>query len=329
MGKGETLLHIQNLDITFEPGAHAVRLLELNIRESEIHGLVGESGSGKSVTSTAVIGLLPSPPAKISSGRIIFKGRDLLKLGNEEMRKIRGREIAMIFQEPSKYFNPSLKVGEQIREMLSLHFGMNRKSAVERVLELFNLTGLGKSNFGGGRRILNSYPHELSGGMKQRAMIAMGISCSPSLLIADEPTTALDVTLQLQILDLIHDLQNRLKMSILFISHDLNVVKHIANRVSVIYAGKIVESAAKGTIFKNPMHPYTKLLLLSIPDPEKRGTPLKVITGTVPDAEFIPPGCAFHTRCPYVREICEKKIPALKEYEDGHTAACHFAEETE
>ncbi len=219
MGEIEILLHIQDLDITFEPGSHAVRSLELEIRKSEIHGLVGESGSGKSVTSTAVIGLLPSPPATISSGRIIFKGRDLLKLGNEEMRKIRGREIAMIFQEPSKYFNPSLKVGEQIREMLSLHFGMNRKSAVERVLDLFNMTGLGKSNFDS-RRILNSYPHELSGGMRQRAMIAMGIACSPSLLIADEPTTALDVTLQLQILDLIHDLQNRLKMSILFISHD-------------------------------------------------------------------------------------------------------------
>lgn len=319
MNSRQPLLRIKNLDITFQLKAHAVRSLDLEIEKSEIHGLVGESGSGKSVTSTAVIGLLPEPPAKINSGEIIFKGRDLLKLESEDKRKIRGREIAMIFQEPSKYLNPSFKIGEQIREGLSLHFGMARKPALERSFELLSMVGLGES-----RRVLNSFPHELSGGMKQRAMIAMGIACNPSLLIADEPTTALDVTLQLQILKLIYDLQHRLKMSILFISHDLNVVKQIADRVSVIYAGKIVESADKNTIFNNPLHPYTQLLLLSIPDPEKRGKPLKAISGTVPDAESIPSGCAFHTRCPYALKICSKEVPALKEYRSGHSAACHL-----
>jgi len=319
MNSHEPLLRIQNLDITFKPKAHAVRSLNLEIDKSQIHGLVGESGSGKSVTSTAVIGLLPEPPAKINSGQIIFKGRDILKLKQEEKRKLRGREIAMVFQEPSKYLNPSLKIGEQIREGLSLHLGMARKPALERAFELLSMVGLGES-----RRVLDSFPHELSGGMKQRAMIAMGIACNPSLLIADEPTTALDVTLQLQILELIYDLQNRLKMSILFISHDLNVVKQIADRVSVIYAGKIVESADKKAIFKNPLHPYTQLLLLSIPDPEKRGKPLKAIPGTVPDAEFIPSGCAFHTRCPYSKKICAEEMPLLKEYKTGHFAACHL-----
>ena len=322
MNSGEPLLQIKNLDITFEPKAHAVRSLNLKIDKSQIHGLVGESGSGKSVTSTAIMGLLPEPPAKINEGQIIFKGRDILRLKSEDKRKIRGREIAMVFQEPAKYLNPSLKIGEQIREALSLHFGIARKPALERSFELLSMVGLGES-----RRVLDSFPHELSGGMKQRAMIAMGIACNPSLLIADEPTTALDVTLQLQILKLISDLQSRLKMSILFISHDLNVVKQIANRVSVIYAGKIVESADKNTIFKNPLHPYTQLLLLSIPDPEKRGKPLRAIPGTVPDAESIPSGCAFHTRCPYAMEICSKEVPPLKEYKPEHYAACHLLEE--
>ncbi|GAG63418.1 unnamed protein product [marine sediment metagenome] len=235
----------------------------------------------------------------------------------------------MIFQEPAKYLNPALKVGEQITEMLRLHMGMEKKEAFKRALELAELVGLK-----GGSNILHSYPHELSGGMKQRAMIAMAISCNPSLLIADEPTTALDVTLQLQILKLMLRLRARFTMGILFVSHDLGVVHDISDKISVIYAGMIVESASKHSLFKNPLHPYTQLLLLSIPDADRRGTRLSVIPGTVPDAEHFPQGCAFHPRCPLAEEICRIEIPETIEYENGadarssnslaHTAACHM-----
>jgi oligopeptide/dipeptide ABC transporter ATP-binding protein len=225
----------------------------------------------------------------------------------------------MVFQEPGKYLNPAIKIGEQITETLILHFKMTRKSAVDRALEILNLVGLGKS-----KRVLNSYPHELSGGMKQRAMIAMSAVCHPALLIADEPTTALDVTLQLQILKLIRNLREKFSMGILFISHDLGVVKEIADKVSVIYAGKIVESATQQQLFANPIHPYTKLLLLSIPDAAKRGTRLRMIPGMVPDAEHIPGGCSFHPRCPLAEEECRREIPPTIDYGGGHSAACFF-----
>jgi oligopeptide/dipeptide ABC transporter ATP-binding protein len=221
----------------------------------------------------------------------------------------------MVFQEPAKYLNPALRVGEQIVEMLVLHLDMTRQDAERRALELLELVGLH-----GGRRVLRSYPHELSGGMKQRVMIAIAISCDPDLLIADEPTTALDVTLQLQILKLILELKARLDMGILFISHDLGVVHDISERVSVIYAGKIVESAEKKRLFENPLHPYTLLLLASIPDASRRGKPLRAIPGTVPDAEHVPPGCAFHPRCPLAEEICKREVPPSSEYRDGTTA---------
>ncbi|MHB0897143.1 MAG: ABC transporter ATP-binding protein, partial [Spirochaetales bacterium] len=234
------LLQVENLGVCFTHGAmeaHALRGIDLSFYKEEIHGLVGESGSGKTVTSTCVMGLLPSPPGKIVSGRILFDGKDLLALPEAEMRKVRGRQIAMVFQEPSKYLNPAFKIGEQITEMLILHLGMTKAQAKERARELLGLVGLGKDG-----RVLDSYPHELSGGMKQRAMIAIAISCNPVFLIADEPTTALDVTLQLQILKLIKKLRDMLGMGILFISHDLGVVNEVADRVSVIYAGRIVES---------------------------------------------------------------------------------------
>ena len=229
------------------------------------------------------MGLLPSPPGKIVSGRILFDGKDLLALPEAEMRKVRGRQIAMVFQEPSKYLNPAFKIGEQITEMLILHLGMTKAQAKERARELLGLVGLGKDG-----RVLDSYPHELSGGMKQRAMIAIAISCNPVFLIADEPTTALDVTLQLQILKLIKKLRDMLGMGILFISHDLGVVNEVADRVSVIYAGRIVESTAKSQLFTNPLHPYTRLLIMSIPDARKRGKRLAAIPGRVPDADNTP-----------------------------------------
>ena len=320
------LLQVENLGVCFTHGAmeaHALRGIDLSFYKEEIHGLVGESGSGKTVTSTCVMGLLPSPPGKIVSGRILFDGKDLLALPETEMRKVRGRQIAMVFQEPSKYLNPAFKIGEQITEMLILHQGMTKAQAKERARELLGLVGLGKDG-----RVLDSYPHELSGGMKQRAMIAIAISCNPVFLIADEPTTALDVTLQLQILKLIKKLRDMLGMGILFISHDLGVVNEVADRVSVIYAGRIVESTAKSQLFTNPLHPYTRLLIMSIPDARKRGKRLAAIPGRVPDADNTPTGCAFHPRCPLAVERCKVENPSLVEYETGHAVACHRAGET-
>ena len=314
------LLDIRNLDVSFEQHkgiAHALRGIDLCLKSGEILALVGESGSGKTVTSMSVMGLLTTPPSRVNGGEIIFQGRNLLTLAENDRRKVRGKDIGMIFQEPGKYLNPAYKIGEQITETLILHYNMTRKSAVAQALEFLNLVGLGKN-----KRVLNSYPHELSGGMKQRAMIAMSVACHPALLIADEPTTALDVTLQLQILKLIQNLKDKFSMGVLFISHDLGVVKEIAERTSVIYAGKIVESATRQQLFENPIHPYTKLLLLSIPDAAKRGTRLRAIPGTVPDAENIPGGCSFHPRCPLVEEGCRREIPPTIDYGDGHKAAC-------
>ncbi|RKX81246.1 MAG: peptide ABC transporter ATP-binding protein [Spirochaetes bacterium] len=317
-------LIVKNLDLSFVSGgieAHALRGIDFSVKEGEIHSLVGESGSGKTVTSTAIMRLLPSPPARINSGEIILDGINTLKMQEKEHRKIRGKKIAMIFQEPSKYLNPTLKIGKQITESLILHLGMDKKEAALRALAILETVGLG-----GGKRVLNSYPHELSGGMKQRAMIAIAISCNPDFLIADEPTTALDVTLQLQILELILSLKEKLSMGILFISHDLRVVHDISDRISVIYAGKIVEGTSKNELFSNPLHPYTQLLLKSIPDAEKRGTRLTTIPGKVPDAENIPTGCAFHPRCPKAQDICREKEPEMKEYIKGHFSACHFSQ---
>jgi len=321
------VLEIKNLNISFVQGkkeANALRGISLSLKRNEVHSLVGESGSGKTVTSTCIMGLLPTPPGRINSGQIILNNQDLLLLEEKDQRQIRGKEIAMVFQEPARYLNPTLKVGDQITEMLILHLGMSNIEAVDRALEILELVGLD-----GGKRILDSYPHELSGGMKQRIMIAIAISCNPAFLIADEPTTALDVTLQLQILNLMLSLKNTLDMGILFISHDLRVVHDISDWVSVIYAGRIVESTSRKELFTNPKHPYTRLLLESIPDADKRGQRLQTIPGKVPDAENIPGGCAFHTRCPIAEDICKTDLPETKEVGSdnsgtSHTAACHF-----
>ncbi len=318
------LLEIKNLDISFiqaRGAAHALRGIDLTISSGEILALVGESGSGKTVTSMSIMGLVPTPPARVNAGSLLFKGEELIGRPHAEMRKIRGNEIAMVFQEPAKYLNPSLKIGEQITEMLILHLGMSKRQAVEKSLEFLDVVGLGKS-----RRVLNAYPHELSGGMKQRAMIAMAICCNPSLLLADEPTTALDVTLQLQILKLIRSLKATFSMGILFISHNLGIVREIADRVSVIYAGKIVESASNKALFENTLHPYTSALLQSIPDAKKRGHRLRAIPGSVPDAENIPQGCSFHPRCALASDRCSQEIPMTKDYGNGHSAACHMVQ---
>jgi oligopeptide/dipeptide ABC transporter ATP-binding protein len=316
------LLAIDDLDVSFRLPrgvAQALRGIDLHLAEGETHALVGESGSGKTVASMSVMGLLPAPPAAINRGRIRLRGRDLLALPEAERRRTRGREIGMVFQEPGKYLNPAFTVGEQIVETLVLHLELDRRQAAERAIELLARVGLERS-----RRLMKSYPHELSGGMKQRAMIAMAVCCRPLLLIADEPTTALDVTLQLQILDLLHALQAESAMGILFISHDLNVVAEIADRVSVIYAGKIVETAPRAELFANPLHPYTQLLLASIPDAARRGKRLNAIPGTVPDAERIPAGCSFHPRCPLAEDVCRLEIPPTRDCGSGRQAACVF-----
>jgi oligopeptide/dipeptide ABC transporter ATP-binding protein len=344
----EELLRITDLDVTFQRAyrtprssaglqeeqgpirsrpspagaAHALRGIDLTLASGEVQALVGESGSGKTVTATCIMGLLPVPPGRINRGSILFQGGELLALSEAERRRIRGRRIAMIFQEPGKYLNPALRNGEQIVEMLVLHLGLERPEAERRALELLERVGLP-----GGRRVLRGYPHELSGGMKQRLMIAMAVSCSPKLLIADEPTTALDVTLQKQILKLLLGLRQATGMAVLFISHDLGVVHEIAERVSVIYAGRIVEAAGRRELFERPLHPYTRLLLASIPEAGKRGRPLRAIPGSVPDAEHVPAGCSFHPRCPLAESICREEPPDRREYGDGsgpHAAECRL-----
>lgn len=323
-GTGRPLLTVRDLHVTF-PGrnrtARAVRGVDLDILPGEIHALVGESGSGKSVTSRTIL-RIGSPPAVIESGRIEMEGADILRFSPEELRNLRGDEIAMVFQEPGRSLNPGLTVGRQIEEMLSLHRGLDGPTARRRAIELLGLLELPRP-----ASVLRSYPHELSGGMKQRAMIAMAISCEPRLLLADEPVTALDVSVQRQILDLFRKLRDQLGMAVLFISHDLGVVQNLADRVSVMYAGKIVESAPAEQFFRRPLHPYSQLLLLSIPSPERRGRSLSTVRGRVPDAEAIPGGCAFHPRCPLAVERCREEIPRDLVYEGGHTAACHRIQE--
>jgi peptide/nickel transport system ATP-binding protein len=317
------LLEIRDLSVSFSHPhgvAHAVRGLDFVMRPGEVHSLVGESGSGKTVMTHAVLGLLAGKKVEVS-GSAKFGDEDLLSLSDEGLRRVRGAQIGMIFQEPSRYLNPAFTIGNQITEMLRVHQALDRRAADARAAQLLELVGLGQD-----LRVVRSYAHELSGGMRQRAMIAMAASCSPALLIADEPTTALDVTVEKKILELLLELKNRLGMSMLFISHNLAVVQEISDRVSVIYMGRIVESGSRTRVFAAPIHPYTRLLLDAIPDPDKRGQRLASIPGSVPDAENVPDGCAFHTRCPFAAEACGIQEPDLAEYDRGngepHLAAC-------
>ena len=328
------ILTIRNLEVVFRGGdrrdnrrIEALRGLDLELRRGFVHALVGESGSGKSVTARSILGLLPRDRARVSAELVRYDGIDLLSQGEEGLREIRGSRISMIFQEPGKHLNPALRIGAQICEVIRVHLRMRRSEAYRRAEALLALVGL-VTKTGNARRILRSYPHELSGGMKQRAMIAMALACDPSLLIADEPTTALDVTIQKQIIELIRNINSKLSMTVLFISHDLSVVHEIADVVSVIYAGKIVEGGTNDRIFSDPAHPYTRLLLASVPDPARRGTRLEAIPGTVPDAERTPAGCAFHPRCPIAVHECQKTVPRMRRVDDeDHTAACLMIDE--
>jgi oligopeptide/dipeptide ABC transporter ATP-binding protein len=291
------------------------------IDEGKTLGLVGESGCGKSVTSLSIMRLIASPPGKIVGGEIFYRGRDLLRLKNEEMRKIRGNEISMIFQEPMTSLNPVFTVGNQIGEAIKLHQGLGKKETRAKTIEMLRLVKIADPE-----SRVDAYPHQLSGGMRQRVMIAMALSCNPSLLIADEPTTALDVTIQAQILELIKELQQKIGgMALLLITHDLGVVAEQADDVAIMYAGKIVEKTSAPAIFARPLHPYTVGLLHSLPGAggakKKR---LDAIPGMVPSPLNLPSGCRFRDRCPKAAGICAEGEPELLEKEAGHWVACHF-----
>ena len=300
----------------------AVDGVSFSLFKGETLGLVGESGCGKSVTALSVMRLVREPPGRIEAGRIAVNGRDLMALSQKEMCRIRGDEVAMIFQEPMSSLNPVLTCGYQIMESVMLHQNASRAEARERAIEMLKLVGIPAPE-----QRVDEYPHQLSGGMRQRIMIAMALSCNPDVLIADEPTTALDVTIQAQILELLQRLQEELAMAILLITHDLGVVAEVADRVAVMYAGRIVETAATRSLFESPRHPYTRGLLRSIPDIEGGRERLDIIPGSVPDARVIPSGCAFHPRCPLADDGCRAREPQPEESDPGHFASCWKADD--
>ncbi|WIM11475.1 ABC transporter ATP-binding protein [Enhydrobacter sp.] len=302
----------------------AVDGVDFKVTSGETLAIVGESGCGKSMTALSLMRLVPEPPGRIVSGSIRLGGRDLLTLGEEEMRKVRGNEISMIFQEPMTSLNPVMTIGKQITEALTLHRSLNRKQAMKRAIEMLDLVRIPEP-----KQRAKEYPHQLSGGMRQRAMIAMALACNPKVLIADEPTTALDVTIQAQILDLIVDLQREFGAAVLLITHDLGVVAETAHRVIVMYAGRKVEEAEVGELFARPLHPYTSGLMASIPrldlmrgEGKRNDARLQEIPGIVPPLFALPPGCAFAPRCPKADDLCRRERPDYKEKRPGHWAAC-------
>ena len=319
----DKLLDIENLSVHFhtpEGVARAVDGVSLSLAPGETIGLVGESGCGKSVTALSILGLIPSPPGKIESGKIRFNGQNLLDLDSESLRKIRGRHISMIFQEPMTSLNPVLPIGRQVAEPLMVHQGLNRAAAFEKAADWLDHVKIPAA-----AKRLNDYPHQLSGGMRQRVMIAMAMVCGPKLLIADEPTTALDVTIQAQILSLMTRLKEELDMSLLLITHDLGVVAQMASRVVVMYGGQLVEEAGVAGVFDHPFHPYTQGLLKSAPRTVRSGERIKrlnEIQGTVPPLTQLILGCKFADRCPHTFQLCREKQPALFRITEGHRARC-------
>jgi oligopeptide transport system ATP-binding protein len=317
------LLRIEDLRISFGTRTSDVRAVDgvdLEIRSGEVLGLVGESGSGKSVTARSIMRLIPTPPGKLVSGRIFFHGEDLTTLPERDMEALRGSRISMIFQDPMTFLNPLFSAGEQVSEAIRRHQGLDRSTARDEVIRLFREVGIPSPELRYG-----AYPHQLSGGLRQRVMIAMAISSRPELLIADEPTTALDVTIQAQILALLRDLQGEYGMSILLITHDLGVVAEMCDRVAVMYAGRIVEQAPIDVLFDDPEHPYSLGLMNAIPRPDLPGVAPQPIEGAPPDMAHPPRGCPFHPRCPYREPVCAQDVPPLRKLAPGHEAACHFA----
>ena len=320
---GGVLLEIKGLKTYFfsdEGVSRAVDGVDLRLHRGETLGIVGESGCGKSVTALSIMRLIPEPPGRITAGEILLDGQNLLELPADRMRRIRGNRISMIFQEPMTSLNPVYTIGNQIAEAVRLHQKLSPQDALNRSLDMLKLVGIPAPE-----RRLHEFPHQLSGGMRQRAMIAMALACNPALLIADEPTTALDVTIQAQILDLMGDLKAHLSTAIILITHDLGVIAESAARVAVMYAGKVVEEADVIRIFETPRHPYTVGLLQSIPRIDRRQARkvrLKEIKGIVPIPSRLPTGCAFHPRCPEAMEICPREAPHLKTVADGHQVRC-------
>jgi len=325
--EAKKLIDVNDLKTYFytEDGVvRAVDGVDFEIYPGETLGIVGESGCGKSVTSLSIMRLIESPPGKIAGGSIMFDGKDLTKLSQNEMRKIRGNDISMIFQEPMTSLNPVYTVGDQIMEAILLHKDVNKKEAREQSIDMLRKVGISLPE-----QRVDEYPHQLSGGMRQRVMIAMALSCDPQLLIADEPTTALDVTIQAQILDLMNGLKDKFNMAIMMITHDLGVIAEISDRVAVMYAGKIVEYTDVKTLFANPKHPYTWGLMHSIPRLDKEVEKLSAIPGIVPSPLNFPPGCKYNTRCPLADEKCRTEEAPLVEVEPGHKVRCWHQEELE
>lgn len=316
----ETILEIHDLKIEFntlDGVVYAVNGIDLSLETGETLGIVGESGCGKSVTALSIMQLLDRNTAKITNGSIIYKSRDLLLANENEMRSIRGNEIAMIFQEPMTSLNPILSIGEQLGEIIQLHLGIKGDEKKKTCIGLLNTVKIPRAE-----NIIKEYPHQLSGGMRQRVMIAMAISCNPKILIADEPTTALDVTIQAQILDLMKELTTSNRTSLVFITHDLGVIAEMADRVVVMYAGTIMEEATTIDLFETPIHPYTLGLLKARPSMYERGEKLVSIPGVVPNLYEIPKGCSFAPRCPYVTGLCKEEKPALREVSPKHFVRC-------
>lgn len=316
------LLTVEDLTIRFHlkrGTLTAVDGVSFDIGHGETFGLVGESGSGKTVTARAIMRLIPMPPGEVASGRIHFEKRNVLELDNEQIRDLRGRRIAMVFQEPMSALNPVYTVGTQIIDVLRTNLGISKAEAKDRAAELLDLVGIPSA-----RNRLNSFVHEFSGGMRQRVMLAMALSCDPKFLIADEPTTALDVTIQATILELIQSMIERFDMSLLFITHNLGVVAHACDKIGVMYASHLVEMGRKEEIFANPRHPYTVGLLNSIPRLDDQQKYLTPIDGSVCNMLAPPTGCKFHPRCPHAMDVCRRQAPVMREVAPGHVSACHL-----
>jgi oligopeptide transport system ATP-binding protein len=322
---GATLLEVKDLEVEFRMRSGTVKAsnkVSYKVDRGETLAIVGESGSGKTVSAQAIMGIIDSPPGFITGGQVLYKGADLLTMSEKERRAIRGARIAMIFQDALTALNPVFTVGWQIGEMFRKHRDASKSEARAKAIELMDRVRIPSA-----RDRVDSYPHEFSGGMRQRVMIAMSLALDPEVLIADEPTTALDVTVQAQVMELLSDLQKETGMGLILITHDLAVVAEVADRISVMYAGRIVENAEIKQLFASPAHPYTRGLMESLARPDLKGGRLSPIVGSPPDLLAIPSGCAFHPRCKYAKEMCSEEIPALRQIALGRESACHFAEE--
>ena len=315
-------LEIKNLTIHYQTKSgdvHAVNGIDLSIEKGETLGLVGETGAGKTTTALGILRLVPNPPGKVLGGEILFEGTDVMKMTDEQLREMRGGKISMIFQDPMTALNPVFTVGDQIAEMIAQHSDSGKREAMEKAKEMLRMVGIDPNR-------ASDYPHQFSGGMKQRVVIAIALACTPQLIIADEPTTALDVTIQAQVLDMMNDLKHEIGTSMILITHDLGVVAETCDKVAIMYAGQIVEYGSLRNIFKQTAHPYTRGLFGSLPSLDKKTHRLQPIAGLMPDPANLPEGCKFHPRCPDCADICQEQEPPVTDLGGGHLVRCHFAQ---